>query len=138
VDAIEKGREDLQRALSKQGLGWKRLLGGPELKTVAQAMNYSDLDSLYRAIGEHHVSAVNVANQLAAQLADEDEPEELPAPAPVDVAPRSSEAVVVEDTDDVWVSLARCCTPAPGDEILGFVTRGRGVSVHRVDCPNAE
>jgi len=139
VDAMEKGREELHRALARQGLGWKKLLGGPELKAVAQAMNHFDVDALYRAIGERHISAQTVANQLAGQLADEEETDEVVLPeAPVHAPARSSDAVVVEDTDDVLVSLARCCTPLPGDEILGFVTRGRGVSVHRVDCPNAE
>jgi GTP diphosphokinase / guanosine-3',5'-bis(diphosphate) 3'-diphosphatase len=140
VDAIEKGREDLQKALAKQGVGWKRLIGGPEMKAVAEQMNYTDLDALYRAIGDGHISPATVANHLTGHVVDEEETdtETRPTPSPVEAPARSSEAVVVEDTDDVWVTLARCCTPVPRDEILGFVTRGRGVSVHRTDCPNAE
>ncbi|MDQ3708406.1 MAG: ACT domain-containing protein, partial [Actinomycetota bacterium] len=69
---------------------------------------------------------------------DQDESDDVVAtPSVVEAPARASEAVVVEDTDDVWVTLARCCTPVPRDAILGFVTRGRGVSVHRTDCPNA-
>jgi GTP pyrophosphokinase len=96
-----------------------------------------EMDSLYRAIGDGHVSAVSIAQQLTSQLVDEDETEEILKPAQLAPRPRSSDAVVVEDTEDVLVTLARCCTPVPRDEIIGFVTRGRGVSVHREDCPNA-
>jgi GTP diphosphokinase / guanosine-3',5'-bis(diphosphate) 3'-diphosphatase len=139
VDAIEKGREDLRKTLAKQGAGWKRLMAAPELRAVAEQMNYSDLDALYRAIGDGHLSSVTVANQLTSRMTDV-EIEEAEAEVVESYSPptRGSEAVVVEDTDDVWVTLARCCTPVPGDAILGFVTRGRGVSVHRTDCPNAE
>ncbi|HVM21208.1 MAG TPA: bifunctional (p)ppGpp synthetase/guanosine-3',5'-bis(diphosphate) 3'-pyrophosphohydrolase, partial [Egibacteraceae bacterium] len=140
VDAIEKGRDELQKTLAKQGAGWKRLMAAPELKAVAEHLNYQNLDALYRAIGEHHISAHTVAQQLTNRLADEVEDLEIEVPVPKTAAtspPKPSEAVVVEGSTDVWVTLARCCTPVPGDDILGFVTRGRGVSVHRTDCPNA-
>ena len=139
VDAIEKGREELQRTLAKQGAGWKRLMAAPELKAVAEQMNYQNLDALYRAVGEHHISPHTVAQALTGRLADEVEELEIEEPVPLTTqAPaRQSESIVVEGSTDVWVTLARCCTPVPGDEILGFVTRGRGVSVHRTDCPNA-
>jgi GTP diphosphokinase / guanosine-3',5'-bis(diphosphate) 3'-diphosphatase len=83
---------------------------------------------------------MTVVNHLSNRVADEAEvdAETVPALPSVEAPARASEAVVVEDTDDVWVTLARCCTPVPRDDILGFVTRGRGVSVHRTDCPNAE
>jgi guanosine-3',5'-bis(diphosphate) 3'-pyrophosphohydrolase len=140
-DAIEKGREDLQRALAKHGMGHKRVMAGEELRTVAGQMNYTDLDALFRAIGDSHISAATVVTHLQAFLdTDQDAaPDENVLLAKLDQSgPRPSEAVVVENTHDVWVTLARCCTPVPGDEILGFVTRGRGVSVHRTDCPNAD
>ncbi|HUH08682.1 MAG TPA: RelA/SpoT family protein [Egibacteraceae bacterium] len=138
VDAIEKGHDELRKALAKLGVGWRKLMSGPELRAVAEQMNHHDLDALYRAIGDGHISAHSVAQQLTSLISDEDEAdEELPSAVP-DMPARTSEAVVVENTDDVWVTLARCCTPVPGDEILGFVTKGRGVSVHRDDCPNAE
>jgi GTP diphosphokinase / guanosine-3',5'-bis(diphosphate) 3'-diphosphatase len=139
VDAIEKGREELQKTLAKQGVGWKRLMAGAELKSVAEQMNYTDLDALYRAIGERHLSATTVVNHLTSRVVDEEETDidAAPTTSSIEAPARSSDAVVVEDTDDVWVTLARCCTPVPRDDILGFVTRGRGVSVHRTDCPNA-
>ncbi|MDP8978258.1 MAG: bifunctional (p)ppGpp synthetase/guanosine-3',5'-bis(diphosphate) 3'-pyrophosphohydrolase [Actinomycetota bacterium] len=137
VDAIEKGREELRKALAKQGMSRRRLGGGAELEAVAQQMNYRDVEALYRAIGDGHLSAQAAVQQLAGRVADEEETDDVVAPS---VAPpaRASEAVLVEGTDGVLVTLARCCTPVPRDDILGFVTRGRGVSVHRGDCPNAE
>ena len=138
VDAIDKGRDELQRTLAKQGAGWKRMMAAPELKAVAEQMNYQDVDALLRAIGEHHISPHTVAQALSGRLADEVEDLEIEVPlVTTDTPARQSESIVVEGSTDVWVTLARCCTPVPGDEILGFVTRGRGVSVHRTDCPNA-
>ncbi len=136
-DAIEKGRDELQRALGKLGLGWKRLMTSAELKAQAKRLGHPDLDGLYRAIGDGHVSAASVAQQLAGAVADEEEAEEVLQPTQIAPRARSSDAVLVEETEDVLVTLARCCTPVPRDEIIGFVTRGRGVSVHRADCPNA-
>jgi GTP pyrophosphokinase len=139
VDAIEKGKDEVSRALAKQGMGWKRLIAGPELAAVAEQMNYKDLEALYRAVGDGHLGTQSVVNQLLGRRAgDEHEvAADVATPSAVEAPARASEAVVVEDTDDVWVTLARCCTPVPRDAILGFVTRGRGVSVHRTDCPNA-
>ena len=140
-DAIDKGRDELQRTLAKQGAGWKKLMAAPELKAVAQQLKFRDLEAMFHAIGEHHISPQTVAQQLTHRLADEVEELEVDEPTPptmqAEAAARPSEAVVVEGSADVWVTLARCCTPVPGDDILGFVTRGRGVSVHRTDCPNA-
>ncbi len=139
VDAIEKGREELRKAVAKQGVGWRRLLAGPALRAIAKQANYPDLDALYRAIGDGHLSAQSIAQQLVAgaQQDEQEAAESLPRRF-TDAPARASEAVVVEGAEDVWVTLARCCTPVPRDPILGFVTRGRGVSVHRADCSNAE
>lgn len=137
-DAIEQGRDDLAKAMRKLGLPVK-LTNSAELIAVGESMNYPDLDTLFAAIGEGHVSAVTVAHRLEKDHKPEADEEQLPVIA---TAPRrrASEAVVgvhVEGLDDVMVRLSRCCTPVPGDRIIGFVTRGRGVSVHRADCSNA-
>ncbi|HUG83815.1 MAG TPA: bifunctional (p)ppGpp synthetase/guanosine-3',5'-bis(diphosphate) 3'-pyrophosphohydrolase [Euzebya sp.] len=146
-DAIEKGREELRRTLAKSGRGWKRQIASPLLAEVGKAHNYADLDALYRAVGDGHISAKTIAAQLGEKLAQvegtatpeaEDE-EPYSTPSAEDWSPRrSSEAVFVEGIDDVLVTLARCCSPVPRDDIMGFVTRGRGISVHRTDCPNAD
>jgi guanosine-3',5'-bis(diphosphate) 3'-pyrophosphohydrolase len=138
-DAIESGREDLARALRKEGLPVQKLAGSPMVIRIAEAMNYVDLDALHAAIGENHVSAQSVAQRLARDLRGGQEEVQLPSTARLPRRPshRNGSGVHVEGLDDVMVRLSRCCTPVPGDEIIGFVTRGRGVSVHRSDCPNA-
>ncbi len=140
-DAIESGREDLAKALRRDGLPLQKILGSSALQAVAASMNLGDLDALYASIGESQVSAQSIVQRLVRELHG-GELEQLPTtvarrvrgPRP---GHRSGAGVYVEGLDDVMVHLARCCTPVPGDEIVGFVTQGRGVSVHRSDCSNA-
>ena len=149
-DAIDSGRESLVNALRKLGLPAQKLLKGPLLAETAEVLNYQDGDSLYAAIGEGHVTAKAVAGRIEGLLEKNkpDEQETLPGTLPTHRERqvgrggkrrgRGGEAgVVVEGIDDVMIRLAKCCTPVPPDEIMGFVTRGRGVSVHRDDCANA-
>jgi len=140
-DAIEAGREGLAKALRREGLPVQKLAAGNSLETLCQAMNYADLDALHAAIGDGHVSARSVAQRLARELRGGEYEEQLPttvSPGPRTIGRRGSPVgVYVEGLDDVMVRLSRCCTPVPGDAIVGFVTRGRGVSVHRADCANA-
>ncbi len=138
-DAMETGRDDLVKALRKEGLPLQKLMGSEAIKRVSEAMHYSDLDGLYAAIGEGHVSGQAVAQRLARDLRGGDHDFQLPSTVrqPRRAASRQGMGLHVEGLDDVMVRLARCCTPVPGDEIIGFVTRGRGVSVHRSDCANA-
>jgi GTP pyrophosphokinase len=139
-DAIETGREELVKALRREGLPVQKLTSSSILVKVAEAMNYADLEALHAAIGESHVSGKSVAQRVARELRGGDHEEQLastvmrPRPA---TRRRVTVGVHVEGLDDVMVRLSRCCTPVPGDEIIGFVTRGRGVSVHRADCANA-
>ncbi|HUQ39880.1 MAG TPA: bifunctional (p)ppGpp synthetase/guanosine-3',5'-bis(diphosphate) 3'-pyrophosphohydrolase [Acidimicrobiales bacterium] len=137
-DAIDNGRDELMKALRKEGLPVQKLSSSPALVTLAETMNYTDLDALHAAIGEGHVSARSVAQRLARELRGGDHEEQLPTTArqPRRTS-RQAVGVYVEGLDDVMVRLSRCCTPVPGDEIIGFVTQGRGVSVHRADCANA-
>jgi GTP diphosphokinase / guanosine-3',5'-bis(diphosphate) 3'-diphosphatase len=141
-DAIENGREDLARALRRDGLPLHKLLGSPALLQVAESMNLADLDALYAAIGESQVSAQSIAQRLARSLRSEED-EQLPTtvlrgvPSVRQGRRVGGAGVYVEGLDDVMIHLARCCTPVPGDQIIGFVTQGRGVSVHRADCANA-
>ncbi len=139
-DALEQGRELLQRAMRKQGLPFKRLATDESLAQVVEDLRYPSLDALYVAIGEGHVSPQSVVARLERVIAGapEEDVTDVPLARPVRIGrPDVSKGVVVRGIADVWVKLARCCTPVPGDEILGFVTRGQGVSVHRIDCPNA-
>ncbi len=138
-DAIDNGRDELVKSLRKEGLPVQRITNSPLLVQVAEALNYSDLDALYAAIGESHVSASSVASRVARELRGGEHEDQLPSTArqPRRISPRRGVGIHVEGLDDVMVRLSRCCTPVPGDEIVGFVTRGRGVSVHRSDCSNA-
>jgi GTP pyrophosphokinase len=143
-DAIENGRDDLSRALRREGLPLHKVLGSAALGQVAEQMNLADLDALYASIGENQVSAQSIVQRLTKLLrSDSDSDEQLPTtvlPGAGRARPagrRTGTGVFVEGLDDVMIHLARCCTPVPGDQIVGFVTQGRGVSVHRADCANA-
>ena len=139
-DAIEAGKTALSKAMRKAALPMQRLLGGDQLLTIARDMHLADVAALYAAIGEGHVSAQSVVQKLVAQLggaegaiediAETARPARCGRRRTADAA-RGDAGVVVKGVTDVWVKLARCCTPVPGDDILGFVTRGGGVSVHR-------
>ena len=136
-DAIETGREELVKAFRREGLPVQKLQGSAMLRDVAEQMNYGDLESLHAAIGEHHVSAKTVAQRIQRELRGGEEQLPVTATGRSRLASRrTAVGVHVEGLDDILVRLSRCCTPVPGDEIMGFVTRGRGVSVHRTDCAN--
>ncbi|GHK03063.1 RelA/SpoT family protein [Streptomyces sp. NPDC003753] len=144
-EAIEQGKEAIARAMRKQNLPIQRILTGDSLVTLAHEMRYPDISSLYAAIGEGHVAAQNVVQKLVQALGGEEAAtEEIDEAVPPSRGrgrkrrASSDPGVVVKGVDDVWVKLARCCTPVPGDPIIGFVTRGNGVSVHRSDCVNVE
>jgi guanosine-3',5'-bis(diphosphate) 3'-pyrophosphohydrolase len=141
-DAIELGREELIKELRREGLPVQKLASEHVLADLAATMNYADLDALHAAIGDNRVSARAVAQRVLRDLRGGVYEEQLPVTARQQpTAPRpgrgSAVGVYVEGLDDLMVRLSRCCTPVPGDEIVGFVTRGRGVSVHRADCANA-
>ena len=106
---------------------------------VATVLKYPDVDSLYVTFGVGHFSPQSIVSRLDLLVsADaEEEAEEIPAARPVELR-KEPASVVVQGRSDVWVKLARCCTPVPGDDIRGFITRGQGVSVHRTDCPNVK
>ncbi|WP_326764552.1 bifunctional (p)ppGpp synthetase/guanosine-3',5'-bis(diphosphate) 3'-pyrophosphohydrolase [Streptomyces sp. NBC_01591] len=143
-EAIEQGKDAIARAMRKQNLPIQRILTGDSLVTLAHEMRYPDISSLYAAIGEGHVAAAGVVQKLVQALGGEDAANEDIAessPPSRSRGKRRSNAdpgVVVKGVEDVWVKLARCCTPVPGDPIIGFVTRGSGVSVHRADCVNVD
>jgi GTP pyrophosphokinase len=143
-DAIEAGKEAIQRVMRKQGLPLQRLLGGDALITIGRELHFPDISALYAAVGENQVSAQAVVQRVVASLggaegATEDIAE---AASPTrrqagPAGPGDSGVIVAGAGEDVWIKLAKCCTPVPGDQILGFVTRSGMISVHRTDCTNA-
>ena len=139
-EAIDAGRESIARQMRKAGLPLQKIFSGHALLELAHDLHYADIDALYSAVGDGHVSASSIIEKLIVSLGIEDShPEPSIEQMPTDnlVAKRTSSAIKVEGVDDVLVKLARCCTPVPGDEIMGFITKGSGISVHRVDCRNA-
>lgn len=140
-EAIDAGRESIARQMRKAGLPLQKIFAGQSLLELAHELRYPDIDALYTAVGDGHVSAASIIDKLVASLGAEDshpEPTMDVLPNRVPTTRRSSNAVDVEGTDDVLVKLARCCTPVPGDLIMGFITKGSGVSIHRSDCTNAD
>ncbi|MFF3364689.1 GTP pyrophosphokinase [Streptomyces misionensis] len=144
-EAIEQGKDAIVRAMRKQNLPIQRILNGDSLITLAHEMRYSDISALYAAIGEGHVSAQNIVQKLVQALGGEEAAtEEIDGSVPPSRGrgrkrrASADPGVVVKGVEDVWVKLARCCTPVPGDPVIGFVTRGSGVSVHRNDCVNVD
>ena len=139
-EAIEQGKDSIARAMRKQNLPLQKLMSSDVFAEVAAAMRYEGVEALYAAVGEGHISTQSVLEKVVASLQSEAEADE----AEVAFVPKgrarqlrpSDSGVLVRGAPDILVKLAKCCTPVPGDEIVGFVTRGSGVSVHRSDCSN--
>ncbi|AQY01582.1 guanosine-3',5'-bis(diphosphate) 3'-pyrophosphohydrolase [Microbacterium foliorum] len=140
-EAIEQGKEAIARAMRRQNMPLQRLMSQDSFAEVAHQLRYEDVSALYAAVGEGHVSTQSVLEKVTALVAATD-----PATGPIDLPgsmpsrePRSGDSgVLVRGASDILVKVAKCCTPVPGDAIVGFVTRGSGVSVHRTDCPNVK
>ncbi|WAC55286.1 RelA/SpoT family protein [Gordonia sp. SL306] len=142
-EALETGKEAIAKEVRRGGLPLQRLMSAESMASVAKELRYTDLTALYTAVGENHVSARHVVNRLVASLGgiddavDEIAERSTPSTLPTHTRRGGDAGVVVEGLDNVMAKLAKCCTPVPGDEIMGFVTRGGGISVHRTDCTNA-
>ena len=146
-EAVEAGKESIARAMRKQNLPLQRLMNHDSVLSVATSLGYSDISGLYAAVGDGHISAQNIVSKLVENLGGGDGTEETLSEAVtpgghLHSAPELSakgQGVSVDgmNANDVWVKLARCCTPVPGDDIVGFITRGQGASVHQHSCPNA-
>lgn len=140
-EAIEEGREAIARAMRKQDLPLQRMLTPEALTGVAEDLRYRDISSLYAAVGEGNTSAQTVVQRLSQSLGgapgtSEDAAEVARPGARTRRRASSDPGIVVDGLEDIWVKLARDCTPVPGDAIVGFVTRGSRVSVHRAGCPS--
>jgi GTP pyrophosphokinase len=142
-EAIETGKDSIVRAMRKQGLPLQRMMTNQALTAIATDLHQADISALYASVGEGRISATTIVQRLVESAggadAAADEAAATVSPTTVQHLRQRTPGdvgVIVKGADDVWVKLARCCTPVPGDEIIGFVTRGSGVSVHRSDCIN--
>ncbi len=151
-EAIEAGKEAITREARRTSMPLQRLVSADAMAALSRELHFPDLSGLYAAVGEGHASARHVVQRLVALLGGVEQAEEDLAeratPSTVRLRRSTTEAGVIVrsggaddvnggDLGDLYTKLARCCTPVPGDDILGFVTRGGGISVHRTDCTNA-
>lgn len=143
---ITRGRELLEREIKKQGLE-PEAIKNDKLIEYGRKMNLADLDDVYAAVGDVTVSASNLVKKLRAETAREDKKglvnEKIKTLFQQDPPIKTSwgkptQGIRVRGVDNLLIRLAHCCNPVPGDEIVGYVTRGRGVSIHREDCHNVE
>jgi GTP pyrophosphokinase len=141
-EAVEQGKDAIARAMRRQNLPLQRLMNQDSFTEVAHQLRYEDVTALYAAVGEGHVSTQSVIEKVTALVSTQEDTSTGPIDLPVvgrSKAPRGGDSgVLVRGAPDILVKLAKCCTPVPGDEIVGFVTRGSGVSVHRSDCTNVK
>ncbi len=142
-EAVEAGKDAIAKAARREGLPVQRLISAEGLTAVARELGHKDIGALYAAVGDHHVSAKTVVAKVVGTLGGvEAAGEEIAERVAPSVTRRTRSVtdvgVLVKGVSEVQIKLARCCTPVPGDDILGFITKGGAVSVHRVDCTNAD
>jgi GTP pyrophosphokinase len=141
-EAIEQGKDAIARAMRKQNLPLQKLMSQDSFSDVAAQMRYEDVSALYAAVGEGHVSTQSVIEKVLASITSEAENEDseltFASQRRSSKIRNADSGVLVRGAPDILVKLAKCCTPVPGDSIVGFVTRGAGVSVHRGDCKNVK
>jgi GTP pyrophosphokinase len=140
-DAEHKGREALEQALKHQNLPYAKLRGSATLAQVIRETGFKKAEDFYLALGSGKLQPGSIVNKVVQRL----KTEEVAAEAPVVTkAPKSQPVsgsdmgVVVPGVTDVLVRLAKCCTPVPGDSIVGYISLGRGITIHRGDCPNVK
>ncbi|MEG0471248.1 MAG: ACT domain-containing protein, partial [Solibacillus sp.] len=142
-ESVVKGKEMVEKEIKAQEFDMKEVLTTENIKRVIEKFNYTHEDDLYAAVGVGGITAQQIVNRLAEKMRKEREQEEalekivksMNNPAP---KKRTESGVIVKGIENLLIRLSRCCTPVPGDDIVGFITKGRGVSVHRADCPNIE
>ncbi|WP_104166394.1 bifunctional (p)ppGpp synthetase/guanosine-3',5'-bis(diphosphate) 3'-pyrophosphohydrolase [Cryobacterium sp. N22] len=141
-EAIEQGRDAIARAMRKQNLPLQKLMNQDSFAEVAAVMRYEDVSALYAAVGEGHVSTQSVLEKVVATLQSVEESDATDLPftpnGRTQTLRNNDSGILVRGAPDILVKLARCCTPVPGDKIVGFITRGSGVSVHQSDCHNVQ
>ncbi|HET6363770.1 MAG TPA: bifunctional (p)ppGpp synthetase/guanosine-3',5'-bis(diphosphate) 3'-pyrophosphohydrolase [Nitrospirota bacterium] len=131
--SILLGRELLEKDLRKHELSPSKIFKSDDLLKVANDMSHNTLDDLLAAIGYGKVSAHMVANKIAP---DRPHIEPIPKKPPQKQAKPSGSSMKISGMDNMLIHLSKCCNPVPGDKVVGFITRGRGVSIHTADCPN--
>lgn len=142
-EAQEAGMEALMKAMRKEGLPVQKIRKTKLVENLAKSLSYIDVDALYIAIGDSRVTAESIATKLRGmlELGEEETQERIPVTVnritKNDIVHKTnSSGIHVEGLDDIMVKIAQCCKPIPNEEIIGYITKGQGVSVHRTDCLN--
>ncbi|MBB2481708.1 bifunctional (p)ppGpp synthetase/guanosine-3',5'-bis(diphosphate) 3'-pyrophosphohydrolase [Bacillus sp. APMAM] len=138
---IIKGKELVEKEIKNMDFDLKEILTTDNVKKVAEKFNFVQEDDMYAAVGYNGITALQIANRLTEKWRKKRDQEEAVQEVMTELkAPpkkkKHETGVVVKGIDNLLIRLSRCCNPVPGDEIVGFITKGRGVSVHRADCPN--
>ncbi|KAA9026417.1 RelA/SpoT family protein [Niallia endozanthoxylica] len=140
---IIKGREQVEKEIRLMEFDLKEILTSDNVKRVVEKFNFANEEDMYAAVGYNGITALQVANRLTEKWRKKRDQEQVANLAnavselkPLQTKKKRESGVRVEGIDNLLIRLSRCCNPVPGDEIVGFITKGRGVSVHRKDCPN--
>ncbi|MCZ8536136.1 MULTISPECIES: RelA/SpoT family protein [Paenisporosarcina] len=142
-DNVHKGHEMIEKEIKAQEFDIKEVLTNENIKRVCEKFNFTSEEDMYAAVGFNGITAQQVVNRLAEKMRkirDQEEAlekitKEMHTPT---IRKATESGVIVKGIDNLLIRLSRCCSPVPGDEIVGFITKGRGVSVHRDDCPNVQ
>ena len=140
-DAEQKGRDSLEQALKAQNLPYAKLRGSATLAQVIRETGFKKAEDFYLALGSGKLQPGSIVNKVVQRLKTEQVAEEAPvvkAPKQRETVSGTEMGVVVQGVSDVLIRLAKCCTPVPGDEIVGYISLGRGITIHRDDCPNVK
>lgn len=142
---VEKGREQVEKEIRSMDFDVKEILTPDNVKRVSEKFNFFHEDDLYAAVGYNGITALQVANRLTEKWRKKRDLEQVStisnAVSELKSFPSTKKresGVRVTGIDNLLIRLSRCCSPVPGDEIVGFITKGRGVSVHRADCSNID
>jgi GTP pyrophosphokinase len=137
----QRGRETLENALKQHNLPYRKLAGSPMLAQIIRETGFKKAEDFYLALGSGKLQVSQVVNKVLHRLKTDEAVEEEPLPQ----RPKAREAVAsqnfginVAGVDDVLVRLAKCCTPVPGDGIVGYISLGKGITIHREDGPNVK
>ncbi|MGM0897164.1 MAG: RelA/SpoT family protein [Bacillota bacterium] len=142
-DNVHKGRDLVEKEIKAQEFTNKEVLTAENIKRVIEKYNFASEDDMYAAVGFNGITAQQVVNRLAERQRKKREQEEAIEKITVEMKSnqpkkQTESGVIVRGIDNMMIRLSKCCNPVPGDAILGFITKGRGVSVHRADCPNIQ
>src|SRR5438876_250438 len=138
----QKGREALEQALKAQNLPYRKLAGSAVLAQVIRESGFKKAEDFYLALGSGKLTAHSIVNKVLQRLKTDQVAEEeavpLKATKAKDALASNTYGIHVEGVEDVLVRLAKCCTPVPGDPIVGYISLGKGITIHRGDCPNVK